>query len=63
VPLVWGEREAVSGDNARRLRALDAWIERSDQQGVLEWIAYDAASLDEARQAAQRVLADDGEAE
>jgi hypothetical protein len=53
----------VTGDNARRLRALDAWIERGDQQGVLEWIADDAASLDEARQAAQRVLADDGGAE
>lgn len=52
----------MSGD-ARRMRDLDAWIARGDEHGVLEWIAYDATSLDEAREAARRVLSDDGEAE
>jgi hypothetical protein len=50
-------------ENERRMRDLDAWVQRGDEHGVLEWIAYDAASLDEAREAAQRVLSDGGEAE
>jgi hypothetical protein len=51
----------VSGDDARRLRDRDYWIERGDGRGLLEWIAYEATSLDEAQDAARRLLSDDGD--
>jgi hypothetical protein len=52
--------DVVSGD---RFRDLDAWIERGDAHGVLEWIAYHAETLDEAQDAAERLFeawGDDG---
>lgn len=41
---------------ADRMAELDAWVERGDQQGVLEWIITHAETLDEAQAAADRVL-------